>query len=265
MAIHPTAIIHKDAWIDESCEIGPYVIIEDSVKIGKNNQIMSHVFIGKGTTIGDENQIHTGAVIGNIPQDISFKNEKTYLNLGSRNIIREHVTLHRATGEGKTTSIGNNCFFMACSHVAHNCKIGDNVILANCVSLAGHTEVGNRVNIAGGTVIHQFVRIGRNAMVAGNARISIDVPPFLIAGERNQAFGINTIGLKRSGFSIACINELRELFKLYFYSLLPRPKAIESIRLRSFSSPEIEEFLSFVESTKRGICRFIPEKNFSLE
>lgn len=260
MAIHPTAIISREAIIDETTEIGPYTIIEGCAKIGKNNRIMAHAFIGTNTTIGDNNQIHMGAVLGNIPQDISYNGDPVYLTIGNNNVIREYATIHRGSKKDHHTIIGDNCFLMGSTHVAHDCKLGNNVIMANFSGIAGHSEIADRVFIAGGAVVHQFVRIGRFAMLSGNARLSMDVPPFVIAGERNQCWGINVVGLRRAGFPRQNITELRKLYRLFFCSSLTRPKILEQIRSHPSLTPEAQEFISFLENSKRGVCRFFSEK-----
>lgn len=260
MAIHPAAIISDEAIIDESTDIGPFVIVEDGVKIGKDNRIMAGAFIGQNTTIGNGNEIHMGAVLGHIPQDISYKGEKSYLTIGDNNVIREHVTIHRSSVEGGCTKIGSNCLLMGGCHIAHDCKVGENVIVANLAGIAGHVEIGDRAFISGGSMIHQFVKIGRVAILSGNSRLSMDVPPFVIAGERNQTWGINVVGLRRAGFSSATIRELKELYRLFFRSSLPRPQILEKIHAHSFSCPEVQEFIAFVENSRRGICRSLAEK-----
>lgn len=255
MAIHPTAIISKEAVIHESCEIGPYVIIEGRAKLGQNNRVLASAFIGDGTTLGNNNEIHMGAVVGHTPQDKSFQNQETFLKIGNNNIIREHVSIHRATTLGGSTIIGNNCLLMGGCHIAHDCHIGDNVIMANMAGIAGHVEVGDRAFIGGGAMMHQFVRVGRVAIVAGNARISMDIPPFMIAAERNQVWGINVIGLRRAGFSPQTILELRELYRMFFRTPAPRTQLLENIRVHAFTASEVKEFVTFIESSKRGVCR----------
>lgn len=262
MIIHPTAIVDKNAIIDPSTEIGPFVIIEDDVKIGKNNKIMAHAFIGKGTTIGDNNEIHIGAVVGNSPQDKRYKGEKTRLVVGNGNIIREYVTIHRSTHEDSPTVIGNECMIMGGCHIAHDSKVGNWVIMANMAAMAGHVHVADRAFIGGGAMIHQFVQIGRVAILAGNSRFSMDIPPFVIAAEKNQVWGINIIGLRRANFPQETIHEIKKLYGLFFKDPSPRPLVLERIAQHPFQSPEVQEFLDFVKASKRGIC---PSANTSSE
>lgn len=254
MPIHPTAIIgiNKED-IDPSNEIGAYVVIEDGVQLGKNNRIMAHAFLGKGTVIGDNNIIHVGAVLGDVPQDIKFDvNLKTQLIIGNNNTFREHFTAHRSTNVDHPTQIGDNGFFMVSSHVAHDCVVGNNVIMANSSAIAGHVHVHDRAFISGGVMIHQFVQVGGLSIIAGNARINMDVPPFVIAGERNQVWGINIVGLRRAGLSPETIKEIRELYRLYFHT--SRKDVVERIKAKDFKSKEIQVFLDFLENSKRGIC-----------
>ena len=260
MPIHHTAIISKEASIDESTDIGPYVIIEGKVEIGKNNRIMAGAYIGHGTTIGEGNEIHMGAIVGHIPQDKSYKNEETFLHVGNYNIIREYVTIHKGSASGSSTIIGDSCLIMGGCHIAHDCKLGSHIIMANMSGMAGYVEVGDRAFISGGAMIHQFVKIGRLALLSGNSRMSMDIPPFVIAAERNQVWGINVIGLRRAGLASKTINELRELYRVFFKSNTPRMQLLKNLREHPFSSEEVEEFLTFVENSKRGVCRSSSEK-----
>lgn len=260
MSIHPTAIVSKDAVLHESTEIGPFVIIEGGARIGKNNRIMASAFVGHGTVIGDNNEIHMGAILGHVPQDKSFKGEESYLEIGNDNVIREYASIHRGSGEGSRTVVGNNCLLMGGCHIAHNCHVGNYVIMANMSGIAGHVEVEDRAFISGGAMIHQFVKIGKIAIIAGNSRVSMDVPPFTIVAERNQVWGINVVGLRRAGLSAGTIQELKELYRIFFKTPLPRSQILEKIHIRSFVSPEVKAFIEFVENSKRGICRAVLEK-----
>lgn len=255
MAIHPTAIISNEAVIDPTTDIGPYVIIEGMVKLGKNNKILPSAFIGQGTIIGDNNEIHMGAVVGHLPQDKSYKGEETHLLIGNNNIIREHVSIHRGSTTGSTTHVGDNCLLMGGCHIAHDCHVGNNVIMANMAGAAGHVDIGDRAFIGGGAMIHQFVKVGRVAIIAGNARMSMDIPPFMIAAERNQVWSINVIGLKRAGFTSEAIRELREVFRIFFKTPAPRTELLQQIRNHGFAAPEVNEFIQFIEESKRGVCR----------
>ncbi len=256
MAIHPTAIIGETAEIHPSTEIGPFVIIEDGTTIGKNNHIMAHAFIGSGTTIGDNNTIHMGAIVGHITQDKAFQGDKSYLHVGNNNTIREYATIHRGSLAESITKIGDGCLIMGGCHIAHDCILGNEVIMANMCGIAGYVQVEDRAIISGGAMVHQFVRIGRLAIISGNSRISVDVPPFMIAAERNKVWGTNVVGLKRAQFSPEKIKEIRQLYKKVFRSTSTRSKIINDLKQEAYSAAnsEIEEFIEFVESSERGIC-----------
>ncbi|BBM87665.1 acyl-ACP--UDP-N-acetylglucosamine O-acyltransferase [Candidatus Uabimicrobium amorphum] len=256
MAIHPTAIVDKNAKIGKGNEIGPYVIIEGNAVIGDNNHIYPHAFIGENTTIGNNNEIHMGAVIGHFPQDKAFKKDsKTFLVVGDNNTFREYVTIHRGTEPESTTKIGNGCLIMGGAHIAHDCQVGNNVIMANMSGIAGYVEIEDGAILSGGSMVHQFVRIGKMAILSGNCRINMDVPPFLIAGERNQTWGVNIVGLKRAGFSKQQIRDLRKLYSL-FTQTGSRQKMLDGINEEDFSESKefVDHFVSFVEKSKRGTC-----------
>ena len=256
MAIHPTAIVDKNAKIGKGNEIGPYVIIEGNVTIGDNNHIYPHAFIGENTTIGSGNEIHMGAVVGHFPQDKSFKKDsKTYLVVGDNNTIREYVTIHRGTEPETTTKIGNDCLIMGGAHIAHDCQLGNGIIMANMSGIAGYVQIEDNAILSGGSMVHQFVRIGKLAILSGNCRINMDVPPFLIAGERNQTWGVNIVGLKRAGFSKQQVRDLRKVYSLYTQAG-SQQKMIDAIAEGDFgeSKAYIDHFVNFVQSSKRGTC-----------
>ncbi len=255
MAIHSTAVISPEAKIDPSTEIGPYVIIEGNVEIGPNNKIYPHVFVGQYTTIGSGNEIHTGAIIGDIPQDIAFdKSAKTYLKIGNNNTIREYATMHRGTAEGSETVIGNNCFIMGFSHVGHNCKVSDNVKMANLAVLSGYVEVGEGTFISGSTLTHQFVRIGRLCMIAGGARVSMDVPHFMMLHGEADVVGINKVGLQRADFTSGQISNIRAAYRTLYRSGMLFGKAVAKVKEGNNSSL-VSEIIEFIEApSKRGIA-----------
>ncbi len=255
MAIHPTAIIDESAVIDSSTEIGPNVIIEGDTRIGKRNKIYPGAFICRGTTMGDDNQVHMGAVVGHVTQDKAYRGEKSYLHIGNNNVIREYATIHRGSLSESATTIGNGCLLMGGCHIAHDCQIGNGVIIANMVGLAGYVEVCDRAILSGGTMVHQFVKIGRLSICSGNSRVGMDVPPFTIVAERNEAWGVNVIGLKRAGLSPETIHELRKLHRTFFRSRKARSDVINELKgSPEFSSSESQELITFIEESKRGVC-----------
>lgn len=254
MSIHPTALIDRHAELDASVEVGPYCIIERGVRIGAGTRLVAHAFIASGTTIGQRNHIFPNAVLGHWPQDLAFKNEPSYTEIGDDNIIREGVTIHRGTMPGSTTQIGNRCFFMANSHVGHNCRVGDDVKLANGALLAGHVHVGDKSFISGNAAVHQFVRIGELVMLAGVHKATTDIPPFTISSH-NRLAGLNIIGMRRAGFTPAERAEIRHLFRVLFRSAAPFRAALEQ-HAAQVQSPPARRMIEFLQApTKRGIMR----------
>ena len=253
-SIHATAVIGKGAVLGEGVTVGPYSVIEDDVEIGNGTTIWPHVHIASGARIGSDCKIHSGAVLANEPQDLKFSGEKTYLYLGDRNVVRECVTLNRGTIATGKTVIGSDNLFMAYSHVGHDCVIGNHVVVANCVPFGGHCEVGDYVVIGGLAAVHQFVRIGRFSMVGGVARASLDVPPFVMAGghESFRYEGLNSIGLKRRGFSSEKITLIKDAYRILFQSGLLLGNALEQVKTELPQEPEIIEILDFFASGLYG-------------
>jgi len=256
--IHPTALIDPKAEIGEGVEIGPYSIIEKDVLIGEGTKIGPHVVVREGTHIGKRCQIFQFASIGEAPQALFYKGEKTSLFIGDQNIIRESVTLHRGTikGGGKTV-IGNENFFMAYSHVAHDCQIGNQVILANGAALAGHILIEDYATIGALSGIHQFCQIGSHAYISGLTGVTLDIPPYMLAsGSRAKLFGLNIVGLKRHRFSEETLRGLKKVYRIIFRSGLTLEKAIKRIEEDEISqTPEVQHLLSFIGHSKRGISR----------
>lgn len=254
MAIHPTAVLSPKAEIDPTVEIGPYVIIEDEVKIGPHCRIYPHVFINGYTTIGAHNQIHAGAVIGDLPQDLAFKDCRSYVRIGDHNVIREGATIHRGTNPETATEIGNHCYLMGFCHVAHNCRLADHVKIANGALLAGHTHVGEGSFISGLALIHQFVRIGRLCMIAGGTRVCQDIPHFMMAWGESELVGINRVGLRRAGFSSPQISDIRAAYRLLYRSGMTFRKALDQLEAGNSSEP-VQELIAFLRApSKRGIA-----------
>ena len=255
--IHKTAIIGKKAEIDSSVIIGPYSIIDDDVRINAETIIESHVVIKKNTTIGKHNHIFQFASIGEVPQDLKFKGEESTLVIGDNNIFREYCTINRGTGAGiNETIIGSDNLFMAYSHIAHDCVIKNNCIFSNAASLAGHVRVGNNVSLGGFTLVHQFCDIGDYAFSGLGTVISRDVTPYtLVAGNRAQAYKINTAGLKRKGFSIETISALEKTFKLFIKSKKSQEEVSSLFKKLNLDCSEVNYFVDFVNSSERGVTR----------
>jgi UDP-N-acetylglucosamine acyltransferase len=254
MSIHPTAVIDPKAEIDSEVEIGPYVVIEGPVRIKRGTRVMAHAYLAGWTEIGESNEIHPGVVLGDAPQDKAYKGEETYLQIGAHNIFREHVQVHRGTAPGSSTTIGNENFLMACSHIGHNCKLGDQVILANNALLGGYVEVGNSVFISGNCVVHQFVRIGDYALMRGLSGTSRDVPPYAIIDWQHTVRGVNVVGLKRAGFDDQRIREIREAFGVLFRKGRNLSLAIKEIEKDGRATRDVLALLEFIKSSKRGVC-----------
>lgn len=228
--IHPTAVIHPQAEIGPNVTIGPYSVIEAEVTIGANNQIGPHVVISGPTNIGSGNRIFPGAVIGLEPQDLKYRGAKSRVKIGNNNIIREYVTINRATAEGEVTVIGDQNLLMAYVHVAHNCAIANKVVIANNVALAGHVSIESKAVIGGVLGVHQFVHIGTLAMVGGMSRIDRDVPPYmLVEGNPGRVRSLNFVGLKRTGMTPDEIKLLKEAFRLLYNSQYTLNQALEQL------------------------------------
>jgi UDP-N-acetylglucosamine acyltransferase len=254
MTIHPTAIIDRKAEIHDEVDIGPYVVIEGPVKIGGGTRVMAHACIMGNTEVGVHNEIHPGAVLGDTPQDKAYKEQESYLRIGDRNVIREHVQIHRGTVAGSATIVGDDNFLMANSHVGHNCKIGDHNVLANGALLGGYVEMGSHVFISGNCVVHQFVRIGDYALMRGLSGTSRDVPPFAIVDWQHTVRGVNAVGLKRAGFDEQRIREIRRAFRVLFRQGRNLSLAVKEIETVERASPDVLTLLDFIRSSKRGVC-----------
>jgi len=255
--IHTTAIVDKKAAIDEDVVIGPFSIIGSGATIRKGSRIMSNVIIEGNTEIGEECTVYPFTSIGLPPQDVKYRNEETGVRIGNKNIIREYTTIHRASvGGNGVTVIGENNFLMAYVHIAHDSNIGSHVIMANAATLAGHVTVEDHAVIGGLVAIHQFTRIGAYSMVGGFSGIGQDIPPYMIAsGARAKLFGLNTIGLKRHGFSDTTINELKKAYKILFREKRTLKDAIKRVQTELPYTDEIKHLIEFIEKNRRGICR----------
>jgi len=253
--IHPTAIVDPNAKVGADVEIGLFSIIGPRVTIGEKTIVQSHVVIEGEVAIGRGNSIGHGAIIGAPPQDVSFSpKRKTKVEIGDDNIIREYCTIHRGSPDGSATKIGDKNFLMAGAHIGHNCVIGNNVLVANNCLLAGYVRVDDGAFLGGGSTFHQFLHIGRLAMVQGSSAFGKNLPPFVIAAERNSVFGLNIIGMRRAGFSEKDRDEIKAAFKLVYLNGLNTSQALDKAATMSFGALA-REFLDFVASSKkRGIC-----------
>ncbi|MBI5968077.1 MAG: acyl-ACP--UDP-N-acetylglucosamine O-acyltransferase [Deltaproteobacteria bacterium] len=257
LEIHPTAIVHPRATMAPGVKIGPYSLIGENVRIGKDTVIDSQVVLDGWTEIGERCHLFSFVSIGAPPQHLRYRGEPTRVIIGNGNVIREFVTINRATAEGGgETVLGNDNFIMAYSHIAHDCKIGNQVIMANASTLAGHIEVEDFAIVGGLVAIHQYVRVGRYAIIGGASGVPKDVPPYMCAaGNRAKLFGLNTVGLKRHGFPDATLAALKQAYRILFRSHLTLNKAIEKVQAEVPDLPEIRHIVEFVQNSKRGICR----------
>jgi len=257
MSVHPTAIVAPGARLHATAEVGPYAVIGPQVEIGAGTIVGPHAVIEGRTRLGERNRVFQFASVGAPPQDLKYAGEDSALEIGSENLIREFTTLHKGTsGGGGVTRIGNRNLFMAYAHVAHDCQVGNGCVLANAATLGGHVEVGDHVILGGLAAVHQFTRIGKHAFVAGGAMVVMDVPPFCTAqGDRAELAGINSIGLARHGFSEDQIGRVKEAYRILFRSKLPLDEAVERLRTELGDQPEIQELLTFVTTSQRGLTR----------
>jgi UDP-N-acetylglucosamine acyltransferase len=253
--IHPTAVVEPGAQLGEEVEIGPYACIGSEVEIGPRTLVQSHAVIEGVVRLGSDNQIGHGAIIGGLPQDLNFKpGTRSSVEIGHRNIIREHATIHRGSAPDSVTRIGDDNFLMAGAHLGHNCALGSKIIIANNCLLGGHVVVEDGAFLGGGCVFHQFMRIGQLAIAQGLSAFSKDIPPFCLAAERNQVFGLNVVGLRRAGFSAEDRKEIRAAFRLLYESGMNVRQALARAQEQKWSDPARSFFDFVAQSRRRGIC-----------
>ncbi len=254
MRIHPTAVIDPKAQVADDVKIGPFCVVGPKVTIGSGTELANNVTVLGHTTIGCNNRISPYAVLGGEPQDLGYKGEETYLRIGDENVVREYVTMNcGTTKQKKTTIVGNRCLFMAYCHIAHDCHIGNNVVMANGVQIGGHVEVEDDVTFGGLVAVHHFVTIGRKAFIGGTTGVHQDCPPFMTTdGRPARVKGVNTVGLKRRGFSPAQIEALKEAYKLIYRSQYPRLTAVEMLERKPDATPEVRQLLQFLRGMEKG-------------
>lgn len=252
----PLAYVHPQARIAKNVVIEPFVNIEKNVEIGEGTWIGSNVTIMEGARIGKNCRIFPGAVIAAIPQDLKYAGEDTLVRIGDNTTIREFVTINRGTKANMETVVGSNCLLMAYVHIAHDCIVGNNCILANAVTLAGHITVEDWAIIGGITAVHQFVTIGQHSMISGGSLVRKDVPPYTKAAREPLSYvGINSIGLRRRGFTSDKINEIQEIYRYIYLKGHNVSKAVEMIEAMMPATAERDEIISFISSSARGIMR----------
>lgn len=256
MTLQPLAQIHPEAVIEADVKIGPFVFIDKNVEIGEGTIIGSNVTILEGTRIGKKCHIFPGAVLGAIPQDLKFKGEDSLAIIGDNTTIREFVTVNRGTVAKGKTVVGSNCLIMAYSHVAHDCVVGNNVIIANASHLAGEVEIDDYAILGGGTLIHQFSKIGAHTMIQGGTKVIKDVPPYITAGREPLSYaGVNSIGLRRRGFTNEQITLIQDAYRIIFQSKLNTSNAIAKILETIPATLERDHIVKFIQSSERGIIK----------
>ncbi len=252
--VAPTARVHPDAVIGPRCVVGEYVIVEEDVVIGPQCRLEPYVYVKRWTTLGEGNEISAHTVLGTDPLDKNFKGERSYLKIGNFNKIREHFTISRATKPEASTVLGDHNFIMTSGHIAHDCRMGSHIVVASCSLLAGYVEVEDQAFLSGGVVVHQFSRIGRLAMVGGNTRVNSDLPPFFLYSKFDVAVeGLNSVGLRRAGFSASEVNTIKGCYKILYRSGLKKEAACEQLEM--MESPHAQHLARFVRASKRGIAR----------
>jgi len=257
--IHSTAIVSKKARLADTVEVGPYVIIGDDVSVGPETKIGAHSVIEGNTSIGRSCEIFTGVIIGSRPQDLKYKGEDVFLEIGNNNIIREYSTFNPGTDKGGKTVVGDNNFFMAYSHIAHDCIIGNNCVIANCGTLAGHVTIEDMAVVGGLVAIHQFVRVGKLSIIGGCSKVVQDIPPFSTCdGHPARIYGLNLVGLRRQKISRESKSELNLAFKIIFNSGFTLKHALEKLEKESLRTQEVLYLVNFLKNSKRGLvhtCR----------
>lgn len=258
--VAPTARIHPDAIIGPGARIGEYCVVEQDVAIGAECLLEPYVYVKRWTTLGDRNEISAGTVLGTDPLDKNFNGERSYLRIGSGNKIREHYTISRGTQPESVTTVGDGNYIMTSGHIAHNCVVGSNTVIASCALVAGHVEIEDQAFISGGVVIHQYSKIGRLAMIGGNTRVNLDVPPFfLYSGFNVEAMGLNTVGLKRAGFTLTQVARLKKAYQALYRSGLKLRDALEKIETE-LPDENTLHLVGFIRRSQRGICRESPPR-----
>ena len=254
--IHKFAVVHPDAKIAESAEIGPFCNVEADVEIGEGTVLISNVTVMSGSRIGKNNRIFPGAVIGAIPQDLKFVGEYTTLELGDNNTIRECVTLNRGTASRGKTVIGSNNLIMAYCHVGHDCVLGNHLVISNATQIAGEVEIDDWAVIGGASAILQFSKIGCHSMTSGQSPVQRDVPPYAKAGRNPISYvGINSVGLRRRGFSDEIINRISDCYRIIYMRGLNTTHALETLEAEIPQCPERDEIIRFVKASQHGIMK----------
>lgn len=261
----PLAFIHPNAKIAKNVVVEPFTTINNDVEIGEGTWIGSNVTIFPGARIGRNCKIYPGAVISAEPQDLKFAGEYTTVEIGDNTVIRECATINRGTTDRLKTVVGSNCLIMAYVHVAHDCVVGNNVVIANTVQIAGHVKIGDFSIIGGSSAIRQFVHIGSHTMISGGSLIRKDVPPFIKAAREPLSYaGVNSIGLRRRGFTPETISAIQEIYRIIYLAKLNNSEALDKVELEMPATAERDEIIHFVRNSERGIIRTGSAKNVEI-
>jgi len=256
--IHPTAVIEPGARLAESARIGPYCVIGSEVELQDGVELVSHVAVAGRTVVGADTRIFPFASIGHQPQDLKYQGEKSRLEIGRRNVVREHVTMNPGTsGGGMLTKVGDGCLFMVGAHVAHDCRLGDHVIMANNATLAGHVVIGDYAILGGLSAVHQFVRIGKHAMIGGVTGVERDVIPYgQVVGDRARLAGLNIVGLQRRGFSREQVQALRTAYQMLFGEAGTLAERVDEVARQFIDVEPVRDIVEFIRAdSQRGLCR----------
>src|SRR5690349_22592545 len=252
--IHSTAIISPEAELGSDVEVGPFAIIGENCVVGDGCVIAARATLERNVTLAANVKVGMGTILGGLPQDLKFAGEETTVEIGEGTVIREYTTINRGTAQSFKTTVGKNCLLMSYVHLAHDCHIGNNVILSNVAQLAGHVTIEDRAIVSGLCAVHQFVRIGRQSFIGGCSRVSKDIPPFLKAvGNPVKLYGLNTVGLQRSGMDETTIRELKRAYRLLFRPDLNGSQAMEPVQKELDPMTGVRELVRFVEASERGV------------
>jgi UDP-N-acetylglucosamine acyltransferase len=252
--IHDTAIVDSDAELGEGVEVGPWALIGTGVRLGAGTIVGPRVLIERDTVVGEDCRLANGAVLGTDPQDLKYKGERSFLEIGDRTVVREFATVNRGTAASGRTVVGSDCLLMAYSHVAHDCELGNHVVIANSVNMGGHVMIEDWATVGGLTPIHQFVRIGAHAFVGGGSRVPQDIPPYCrAAGSPPKLYGLNSVGLERRGFSPEVRKALKEAYRVLFMGSENLSQAVARAEREVPGIPEVRHLLAFIQASERGI------------
>ncbi|PHX97896.1 MAG: acyl-[acyl-carrier-protein]--UDP-N-acetylglucosamine O-acyltransferase [Gemmatimonadetes bacterium] len=251
--IHPTAIVDKKAEIGAGVEIGPWAFVGPHCSVGAGSKLAMRVTLESHVRLGENVTVGIGSVLGGLPQDLKFKGEETWVEIGDGTTIREYATVNRGTSESFKTTVGKHSFLMSYVHLAHDCHVGDHVIISNGTQLAGHVTVEDYAGISGLCAVHQFTRIGQHAYIGGHSRVPKDVPPFVKAvGNPIKLYGLNSVGLQRRGFSAETLTELKKAYRLFFRSELNVTQAMARASTELTQTPEVKALITFLSESERG-------------